>query len=102
MATDESAPTYGPGNRGFYGAVTVSERGQIVIPAQARRDLGIEPGAKLLVLADPQQGLALMSIEHLMRNLKGSSALLELLQQHVQEEAEPEDRPAAPPENADS
>ena len=24
----------------FYGSVTVSERGQIVIPAQARRDLG--------------------------------------------------------------
>ena len=29
-------------NRRFYGAVTVSERGQVVIPAEARRDLGIE------------------------------------------------------------
>lgn len=34
----------------FYGAVTVSERGQIVIPAQARRDLGIQVGEKLLVI----------------------------------------------------
>ncbi|MEQ4722942.1 AbrB/MazE/SpoVT family DNA-binding domain-containing protein [Nonomuraea sp. B19D2] len=84
MAVDDGVASYGPGGRGFYGAVTVSERGQIVIPAQARRDLGIAPGDKLLVLGDPEQGLALMSIQHLMRNLKGSSALLEQIQQHVQ------------------
>ena len=34
----------------FYGSVTVSERGQVVIPAQARKDFGIEAGEKLLVL----------------------------------------------------
>ena len=44
----------------FYGAVTVSERGQIVIPAEARRDFGIEIGDKLLVLGDLERGLALM------------------------------------------
>ncbi len=33
----------------FYGAVTIGERGQIVIPAAARKDLGLEPGQKLLV-----------------------------------------------------
>src|SRR5665647_415926 len=49
MAPEENAQ-YGPGGRGFYGAVTVSERGQIALPAQARRDLGIKPGDKLLVL----------------------------------------------------
>ncbi len=35
----------------FYGAVTMGERGQVVIPAQARKKLGIEPGDKLLVHA---------------------------------------------------
>ncbi len=35
----------------FYGAVTLGERGQVVIPAQARKELGIEPGDKLLVHA---------------------------------------------------
>ena len=35
----------------FYGAVTLGERGQVVIPAQARKELGIEPGDKLLVYA---------------------------------------------------
>jgi AbrB family looped-hinge helix DNA binding protein len=38
----------------FYGAVVVGERGQIVIPAKARRDMGIAPGDKLLVLRGPQ------------------------------------------------
>lgn len=46
-------------NRRFYGAVTVSERGQIVIPADARRDFKIEIGDKLLVFGDLQRGIAL-------------------------------------------
>ncbi|GAA1109864.1 AbrB/MazE/SpoVT family DNA-binding domain-containing protein [Nocardiopsis composta] len=91
MAAEESKASYGPGGRGFYGAVTVSERGQIVIPAQARRDLGIAPGAKLLVLGDPEQGLALMTIDRLMNNLQGSAGLLAELQKHTQDESgEPE------------
>ncbi|MGI5189438.1 AbrB/MazE/SpoVT family DNA-binding domain-containing protein [Promicromonospora sp. CA-289599] len=83
MAGDKSPAKYGPGGRGFYGSVTVSERGQIAIPAQARRDLGIEAGDKLLVLADPEQGLALMTVDTLMRTLQGSSTLLEMIQQHA-------------------
>ncbi len=44
----------------FYGAVTVSDRGQVVIPAQARRDLEIEIGEKLLVMSGPGGGLLLV------------------------------------------
>ena len=33
----------------FYGATTVGERGQVVIPAEARRDLNLTPATKLLV-----------------------------------------------------
>ena len=44
----------------FFGAVTVSDRGQIVIPAQARRDLGIAIGDKLLVIGGPRGGLVLI------------------------------------------
>ena len=82
MAPEENAQ-YGPGGRGFYGAVTVSERGQVALPAQARRDLGIKPGDKLLVLGDPEQGLALMTLETLMRNVQGSATLLEQIQRHA-------------------
>jgi len=61
MVTDETH--YGPEGRAFYGAVTVSERGQIVIPAAARRDFNLKAGDKLLVLGDPAQGLAFISFD---------------------------------------
>jgi AbrB family looped-hinge helix DNA binding protein len=37
----------------FYGAVTVGERGQVVIPAEARKQTGLEAGEKLLVFRHP-------------------------------------------------
>lgn len=37
----------------FYGSVTVGERGQIVIPSEARAELGFQPGDKLLVMKHP-------------------------------------------------
>lgn len=91
MPAREDTPSYGPGGRGFYGAVTVSERGQVVIPAQARRDLNIRAGDKLLVLADPEQGLALTTIELLTRNLSGASTLLDQLQAYAGAGPEPDD-----------
>jgi AbrB family looped-hinge helix DNA binding protein len=61
MVTDETH--YGPEGRAFYGAVTISERGQIVIPAAARRDFNLNAGDKLLVLGDPGQGLAFITFD---------------------------------------
>jgi len=49
-----------PKGKKFYGSVTVSERGQIVIPAEARRDFGIEVGDKLLVFGDLEKGIGLV------------------------------------------
>ena len=37
----------------FFGTVTVGERGQVVIPAEARKQCGIESGDKLLVFRHP-------------------------------------------------
>jgi AbrB family looped-hinge helix DNA binding protein len=37
----------------FYGSTTVGERGQIVLPAQLRKDHKINKGDKLLVIVDP-------------------------------------------------
>ncbi|HEY3413931.1 MAG TPA: AbrB/MazE/SpoVT family DNA-binding domain-containing protein [Armatimonadota bacterium] len=48
----------------FYGSVTVGERGQVVIPADARKAMRIEPGDKLLVLGHPvQHGLVLTKLD---------------------------------------
>ncbi|MEW6080901.1 MAG: AbrB/MazE/SpoVT family DNA-binding domain-containing protein [Bacillota bacterium] len=60
----------------FYGSATVSERGQIVIPAGARRDFGIKPGAKLLVFGDLDQGLAMATVGLLRKTMEGAMALL--------------------------
>lgn len=46
-----------PRGKYIFGTVTVGERGQIVIPAKARKVFQIQPGDDLLVLGDIQQGL---------------------------------------------
>jgi len=35
---------------GFYGTVKVGDRGQVVIPAEARKELDVEPGDLLFVM----------------------------------------------------
>jgi AbrB family looped-hinge helix DNA binding protein len=37
----------------FLGSVTVGERGQVVIPSEAREEMGLEAGDKLLAFAHP-------------------------------------------------
>lgn len=43
----------------IYGIVTVGERGQIVIPKEARDQFNIKPGDKLVVAGDIRKGIAL-------------------------------------------
>ncbi len=64
-------------NRRFYGSITVSDRGQIVIPADARRDFGIEVGDKLLVFGDLEQGLAIMKASTLLERMPNLPIFLE-------------------------
>jgi AbrB family looped-hinge helix DNA binding protein len=40
----------------FYGSATVGAKGQIVIPAEARAAMGIEPGNKVVVVKGPRDG----------------------------------------------
>lgn len=62
--------------------VTVSERGQISFPVQARRDLGISPGDKLLVLGGPERGLALMTVDRLLGDMELSPVLKSTVRDH--------------------
>ena len=45
------------GGRRIFGTVRVGERGQIVIPKEAREAFGIAPGDTLLILGDEKHGL---------------------------------------------
>lgn len=48
----------------FFGSVTVGERGQVVIPSEVRRQLGINPGDHLLVFRHPlASGIVLTRLE---------------------------------------
>ena len=82
MSAVDSEAHYGPDGRVFYGSVTVGERGQVVIPAQARRDHHIEAGQKLIVLGSPE-GLALLSIDKLLAALGSSAGLLSRLNESL-------------------
>jgi len=64
-----------PEGKKFYGSVTVSERGQIVIPADARKDFGIKAGDKLLVFGDLERGLGIATLDIMQRTMQGTMDL---------------------------
>lgn len=53
----------GPKGKHIFGTVKVGERGQIVIPKEARDVFGIKPGDTLLMLGDEEQGIAIVKNE---------------------------------------
>ncbi len=55
-----------PKGKHLFGIVTVGDKGQIVIPAKARKIFNIKSGDTLVVLGDEGQGLALVQAEHLL------------------------------------
>ena len=52
-----------PKGKHLFGVVTVGDKGQIVIPAKARKLFEISPGDQLVILGDEGQGLAVMKSE---------------------------------------
>lgn len=59
-----------PKGKHIFGMVKVGDKGQIVIPAKARKIFDIKAGDNLLVLGDEGQGIALMKEESLMTLLR--------------------------------
>ena len=60
---------------------TVGEKGQIVIPAKARKLFDISAGDQLVVLGDETQGLAILKAKHFLsladavRNMNGGRGI---------------------------
>ena len=63
-------------NNKLYGTTIIGKRGQVVIPAQARKDLGLRPGDHLLVMGKFGKLLGLIKSEQL-------SELVETIMQHL-------------------
>lgn len=52
-----------PKGKHVFGMITVGDKGQIVIPAKARKIFGIHPGDRLIVLGDENSGIAFLKEE---------------------------------------
>lgn len=58
----------------YFWTVTVGEKGQIVIPKQARVIFDINPGDNLIILADEERGIAIppkSEFEKIYKNIFG-------------------------------
>ena len=63
----------------FYGTTTMGARGQVVIPANARKELNLKPGDQLVVMGKFNKVLGLMKtddmsgfVQTIMKNLEGT------------------------------
>ena len=52
-----------PKGKHVFGTVKLGEKGQIVIPKEARQVFGLSPGDSLLVLGDEENGIVLAKAE---------------------------------------
>ena len=66
-----------PKGKHLFGMVTVGDKGQIVIPAKARKVFDISTGDQLVVLGDETQGMAILkakdflSLANMVMKIKG-------------------------------
>ena len=58
-----------PKGKNIWGAVTMNERGQIVIPKAARDHFDLRAGQRLILVSEDNEGLALVPAEIFERNL---------------------------------
>jgi len=76
----------------FYGATTIGERGQVVIPAEARKDLDLTHSIKLMVFSGGPigDGILLLKADTVSEMLTRANQMLsgfkDILQSEVQNE----------------
>lgn len=75
--TDNFGLSLPPKGKHIFGMVTVGDKGQIVIPAKARKMFSIESGDQLMVLGDETQGIALLKSESFLE-------MAEMIQKNIQ------------------
>ena len=56
-----------PKGKHLFGLVTVGDKGQIVIPARARKLFDIKQGDRLVVLGDETQGIAIVKADSFLK-----------------------------------
>jgi AbrB family looped-hinge helix DNA binding protein len=72
----------------YFGSATVGDRGQMVIPADARRELGIEPGEKMVIFGRGGGRLMLVKAELVSNFVSKALSDLADLERQLREDAE--------------
>ena len=71
----------------FFGSATVGERGQIVIPSEARKRCNINPGDKVLVIGHPSgNGVVICKIDDMREVFSSMLAEIEKIESRIAEE----------------
>lgn len=75
----------------FYGSATVGDRGQIVIPVEARQELGIHPGDKVLIMRHPiHKGLMVFQLNSVKEFLDEFSVQVQRIEERTKDGEEEE------------
>ena len=74
----------------FYGATTIGERGQVVVPAEARKDLNLTHSTKLMVFSGGPigEGLLLLKADTVSEMVARASQMLSGFKDIIQTEVE--------------
>ncbi|MBQ6812482.1 MAG: AbrB/MazE/SpoVT family DNA-binding domain-containing protein [Agathobacter sp.] len=70
FTTGDAIISPGPIGKHIFGTATVGERGQIVLPKEAREVFDIGAGSKLIVLGDEAEGIALVKSDVFEQRIK--------------------------------
>ena len=70
----------------FLGSVTMGERGQVVIPAGAREQMGLEPGDKLLAFCHPTKQMVCLCKLTMIERMRTFLSRLEEEEEKVEEQ----------------
>jgi AbrB family looped-hinge helix DNA binding protein len=73
----------------FYGTATIGTKGQIVIPADARENLNLQPGDKVVVIGIKERGMVgICKLESVEQMFAQMSAHLETMRQVIDKSKE--------------
>ena len=73
----------------FYGAVVVGERGQIVIPVEARREMDITAGEKLIIMGGFRgNGLMITKVKSMEQLMKKALEQMSVFERIINEDEE--------------
>jgi AbrB family looped-hinge helix DNA binding protein len=74
----------------FYGATTIGERGQVVVPAEARKDLNLTHSTKLMVFSGGPigEGLLLLKADTVSEMVARASQMLSGFKDIIKSEVE--------------